>query len=157
MKYRASDNALCKKLYVSWPFIISSRGGEREGEGGRNAQQLHSRAQSRDIKVWSSDEASAQHFIATYAIKRSKSFLNATYFLFWNIIFLLTVQCQSFATFVSISRSSPTTIINNSIRFKFHASIIFSLIIRKEEGTKKNPSGCPMFESKTRKKIEIVC
>ena len=34
MKYRASDNALCKKLYVSWPFIISSRGGEREEGGG---------------------------------------------------------------------------------------------------------------------------
>lgn len=140
---------------------LLSRIGERRGGGGgrRNAQQLHSRAQSRDIKVWSSDEASAQHFIATYAIKRSKSFLNATYFLFWNIIFLLTVQCQSFATFVSISRSSPTTIINNSIRFKFHASIILSLIIRKEEGTKKNlsPSGCSMFESKTRKKIEIEC
>lgn len=147
MKYRASDNALCKKLYVSWPFIISSRGGEREegGEGGRNAQQLHSRAQSRDIKVWSSDEASAQHFIATYAIKRSKSFLNATYFLFWNIIFLLTVQCQSFATFVSISRSSPTTIINNSIRFKFHASIILSLIIRKEGGIEKEPEPIRLF------------
>lgn len=141
---------------------LLSRVGERRGggEGGRNAQQLHSRAQSRDIKVWSSDEASAQHFIATYAIKRSKSFLNATYFLFWNIIFLLTVQCQSFATFVSISRSSPTTIINNSIRFKFHASIILSLIIRKEGGIEKealSPSGCPMFESKTRKKIEIEC
>lgn len=145
MKYRAGDNALCKKLYVSWPFIISSRGGEREGEGGRNAQQLHSRAQSRDIKVWSSDEASAQHFIATYAIKRSKSFLNATYFLFWNIIFLLTVQCQSFATFVSISRSSPTTIINNSIRFKFHASIILSLIIRKEGGIEKEPEPIRLF------------
>lgn len=34
MKYRAGDNALCKKLYVSWPFIISSRGGEREEGGG---------------------------------------------------------------------------------------------------------------------------
>lgn len=146
MKYRAGDNALCKKLYVSWPFIISSRGEERGGgEGGRNAQQLHSRAQSRDIKVWSSDEASAQHFIATYAIKRSKSFLNATYFLFWNIIFLLTVQCQSFATFVSISRSSPTTIINNSIRFKFHASIILSLIIRKEGGIEKEPEPIRLF------------
>lgn len=40
MKYRASDNALCKKLYVSWPFIISSRGEERGGgreEGTRNS------------------------------------------------------------------------------------------------------------------------
>lgn len=119
--------------------------GRRGGGGGRNAQQLHSRAQSRDIKVWSSDEASAQHFIATYAIKRSKSFLNATYFLFWNIIFLLTVQCQSFATFVSISRSSPTTIINNSIRFKFHASIILSLIIRKEGGIEKEPEPIRLF------------
>lgn len=75
---------------------------ERE-EGGRKRATVAAE-HSRDIKVWSTDEASAQHFIATYAIKRSKSFLNATYFLFWNIIFLLTAQCQSFATFVSISR-----------------------------------------------------
>lgn len=96
--HRTCDNTLRKNLYLAIYYLQLER-----GEGGRKRATVAAE-HSRDIKVWSTDEASAQHFIATYAIKRSKSFLNATYFLFWNIIFLLTAQCQSFATFVSISR-----------------------------------------------------
>lgn len=136
IKYRTCDNAkVSTQLHYLAIYYLQSRGRGREREE-RNAQQL----QQSTVEILKCEVPMkrARNILSQriYAIKRGKSFLNATYFLFWNIIFLLTAQCQCYATFVSISRlgRQPSTI----PRFKFHASIILSLIIRQGEGIEKS-------------------